>query len=188
MLQALPKRLRTKTVNKFLNPTRVVESLDIRRGDSILEVGVPVGFFAPALLNKVGVEGTVYVAGPHEESLSRLTHLAEKRGLVLCKLSDVLSDTTNDLAGVDVIILTNLLSNTLEPAPFCLAIGKYLHSESEVILIDWNTEDKNVGPAMERRVSKEDALKLMHNCGLHFKRILHLPGYHYGIVFGPTAE
>ena len=184
MLQALPKRLRTKVANRFLNPSRVVESLDVRSGDNILEIGMPIGFFAPALLNKVGSEGTVYVAGPNTDSFGRLSHLADKKNLEFCLLADVLSGTTLAPAQVDMVILTNLLSSTVKPDSFCLAIGQYLKAQSEIILIDWDTSDKNVGPAMEQRVTKEDALKLMHSCGMQFKRLLQLPGYHYGMVFG----
>ena len=184
MLQALPKRLRTKVASKFLNPSRLVNDLDIRHGDKILEIGLPVGFFAPALLNKVGDEGAVFVAGPNTDSFGRLAHLSERKYLNFCLLADVLSGGAMPPGEIDLIILTNLLSSTAKPDSFCLSIGQYLKPESEIILIDWETSDRNVGPIMERRVTKEDALKLMHACGMRFKRLLELPGYHYGMVFG----
>ena len=86
------------------------------------------------------------------------------------------------------MVLTNLLSNTLKPDSFCLALGQYLKPDSEIVLIDWDNKIKNVGPSMKRRVTKEDALRLMHSCGMQFKRILQLPGYHYGMVFSLKAN
>lgn len=183
MLQALPKRLRTKIASRFLNPTRLVNDLDISSGSKILEIGLPIGFFAPALLNKVGGEGVVYVAGPNKDSFGKLSHLKSRKNLQPRLLADILTGEAIPTGEIDTVILTNLLSATIKPDSFCLAIGQYMNANSEIILIDWDNKDKNVGPLMERRVTKEDALKLMHSCGMRFKRVLNLPGYHYGMVF-----
>lgn len=180
---ALPKRLRTKISSRFLNPARLINELDIRSGNTVLEIGLPLGFFAPSLLNKVGSEGRVYVAGPNKDSFGKLSHLKDRKNLKPRLLADILTGDAVPAGEVDVVILTNLLSSTIKPDSFCLAIGQYLKPDSEIILIDWDSKDKNVGPSLERRVTKEDALKLMHSCGMRFKRVLKLPGYHYGMVF-----
>lgn len=188
MLQSLPKGIRHKLSNHFLNPSTVVEDLDIREGSKALEIGLPIGFFAPALLNKVGAEGMVYVAGPNHESFDKLGHLAVRKNLAFKLLADLLTGGTIPEGEIDTVVLTNLLSNTLKPDSFCLAIGQYLKPDSEIVLIDWDNKIKNVGPRMESRVTKEDALRLMHSCGMQFKRILQLPGYHYGMVFSFKSD
>lgn len=188
MLQSLPKGIRHKLANHFLSPSVVVDDLDIREGNKVLEIGWPVGFFAPALLNKVGEGGMVYVAGPNHESFEKLGHLAERKDLSFKLLADLLTGGSIPEGEVDVVVLTNLLSNTLKPDAFCLALGQYLKPDSEIVLIDWDNKIKNVGPTMERRVTKEDALRLMHTCGMQFKRVLQLPGYHYGMVFSFKAQ
>lgn len=180
---ALPKRLRTKIASRFLNPARIVNGLDIRQGNKVLEIGLPIGFFAPALLNKVGIDGAVYVAGPSKDSFGKLSHLKERKNLRPILLADILTGEGAPAGEIDVVVLTNLLSSTIKPDSFCLAIGQYMKADSEIILIDWDSKDKSVGPLLERRVTKEDALKLMHSCGMRFKRVLNLPGYHYGMVF-----
>ena len=183
MLQSLPKILRHKMSGNFINPTAIIDGIDIKSGDRVLEIGNPLGFFAPALLNRVGYEGRVYVAGPNRDSFGKLSHLSDKKGLRSVLLADLLTGDALNPGAIDVIILTNLLSSTARPDSFCLSIGQYLKVDSEVVLIDWDIKDKKVGPPMEQRVTKEDALKLMHKCGMKFKRVLDLPGYHYGIVF-----
>lgn len=182
MLQSLPKGLHRKFVNHFLSPTQIIDSLDIREGNRVLELGLPIGFFAPALLNKVGRLGRVYIAGPSQDSFGKLSHLAKRKNLKFSLLADLLIGDDNIPKDLDLIILTNLLSGTARPDNFCLSIGQYLKPDSEIVLIDWDNKD-NVGPLMEQRVTKEDALRLMHSCGMKFKRILDLPGYHYGLVF-----
>lgn len=188
MLQAFPKGLRHRMSSYFFNPSRVVEDLDIRSGDRILEIGNPVGFFAPSLLNKVGVEGKVYVAGPNDDSFGKLTHLAEKKELNFVLLKDLLTGDGIKPGDIDIVVLTNLLSSSVKPSSFCLAIGQFLKPGSEVFLIDWDRRFTKVGPSMSQRVTKEEALKLMHKCGMRFKRILDLPGYHYGLVFSFKSD
>ena len=180
---ALPKKLRSKIASKFLNPSKLVNELDIRQGDNVLEIGLPLGFFAPSVLNKIGLEGSVYVAGPSQDSFGKLSHLQDRKNLKPVLLADVLTGNGIPIGEIDLVILTNLLSSTMKPDSFCLSIGQYLKPDSEIILIDWDSKDQNVGPLLERRVTKEDALKLMHSCGMRFQRILNLPGYHYGMVF-----
>lgn len=188
MLQSLPKGIRHRISSHFLDPSKVVGDLDIRTGNKVLEIGLPIGFFAPALLNRVGPDGMVYVAGPNQESFDKLGHLAEQKNLAFKLLADLLTGGTIPEGEIDLVVLTNLLSNTLKPDSFCLAIGQYLKVDSEIVLIDWDNKIKNVGPSMERRVTKEDALRLMHSCGMQFKRILQLPGYHYGMVFSFKSD
>ena len=183
MLQKLPSGLRRKIANYFLKPSDFVDLIGVRKGDSILEIGMPVGLFANELLNKVGNEGKIYVAGPSQDSLSRLSSISKKHNLKLSLLSDVLTGEALKSKKVDKVVLTNLLSSTLKPDKFCLSLDQYLKDGSEIILIDWDDKFKNIGPLEERKVTKEDALKLMKRCGMKFKKLLNLSGYHYGIVF-----
>ncbi len=188
MLQALPKKFRSQFAHHFLNPTTVLEDLDIRPGQQVLEIGMPIGFFAPALLKKVTHQGLVFVAGPNQQSFEKLNHLSTNKNLSFKLLADILTGEAFQPGQIDTVILTNLLSNTVKPDTFCMAIGQYLKPDSEIVLIDWDSKDKAVGPTMERRVTQEDALRLMHRCGMNFKRMLHLSGYHYGLVFSFKAN
>ena len=183
MLQALPKKFRSKVANYFMSPSRVIDGLDIRPGSNVLELGMPIGLFAPSLLKKVLPNGTVYIAGPNDESFEKFSQYSNNKNIKFELLADLISGGTIPPGTIDTILLTNLLSNTLQPDSFCLALGQYLKADSEIVLIDWDSKFQSVGPKMERRVTKEDALKLMNSCGMIFKRILNLPGYHYGMVF-----
>ncbi len=184
MLRALPQKILKRMGHHFFNPAEVLAELDLRPGDNVLEIGSPVGFFAPALLQTITEAGGVYVAGPNQESLEKLSHLAVHKQLHPVMLADVVAGHGVVQGSIDLIVLTNLLSKSYHPDKFCLSLGQYLKPESEIVLIDWDTQASNVGPAAERRVSREDALKLLQGCGLQFKRVLHVSGYHYGLVFG----
>lgn len=183
--RSLPKKVLDRISKGFMSPSVFLDQLDIGLGDRVLEMGLPIGFFAPASLAKVGENGEAYVSGPTHESLERIGHLATKhKNLKTTLLADVLMGKAAPPHSIDWVILTNLLSNSYHPDQFCLSIGQYLKPDSRIVLIDWDATDPNVGPINEQRVSKEQAIKLLSGCGMNFLRVLQAPGYHYGLVFG----
>lgn len=182
-LKSLPKKIMTRTSHRFTPPSVLVERIGLAAGASVLELGNPVGFLAPACLRQVGEKGRVYVAGPTIESLEKLSHLRHFANLQTALLADVLMGKVVPHGEIDVIMLTNLLSNSAHPDNFCLSIGQYLKPGGQIVLIDWDVHATSVGPAMEQRVSKEEAIRLMRDCGMEFSRVLKSPGYHYGLVF-----
>lgn len=184
MLRALPHRILKRVSQHFSSPSELLTSIDLREGQKVLELGSPVGFFAPAALQKVGPNGHVYVAGPNHESLEKLHHLAHQPNLHLVLLSDVLTGQSVPAGQMDTIILTNLLSKSYHPDNFCLSLGQYMHAASEIILIDWDARPTSESSSLqERRVSREQAIRLLTDCGFDFVRVLQTPGYHYGLVF-----
>ena len=188
MLHRLPHQILSQLSRSFARPEQILDELDIRKGDTLLEIGMPIGYFSKALCNRVGPSGTIYVAGPNSESLEHVSSSHEHDHVKPVLLSDVLLGKSIDEGSVDMVILTNLLSNSYHPDAFCISIGQYLKPESEVVLIDWDTQMEKVGPLRERRMSKEQAIQLLAQCGLSFKRLLHITGYHYGLVFSLNPD
>ncbi len=188
MLSALPRKILSRVSNRFISPQSLVQEAGLASGQTVLELGSPVGFFAGAALASVGESGTVYVAGPDNESLETVSHFAHHENLLPVLLRDVLLGKNIPLHKVDFVILTNLLSSSMHPAEFCVSINQYLSSSSKVVLIDWDSEVKEVGPDPAKRVSREQAVKLMSQCGMEFERVLKTPGYHYGLIFRPTGQ
>lgn len=182
-IRTLPKKILATVGHRFMSPSVMVGQMGLSSGSNVLELGNPVGFFASACLNAVGEEGNVFVAGPTAESLEKLSHMRHFPNFKTCLLADVLVGNAVPARQIDLIMLTNLLSNSTQPGQFCLALNQYLKPGGEVVLIDWDTKHERVGPDMGQRVSKEEAVKLISSCGYTFSRVLQTPGYHYGLVF-----
>jgi len=187
--RSLPRQVLNRISKGFIAPSVFLDQLDLGSGERVLEIGLPIGFFAPAALDKVGESGEVYVSGPTHESLERIGHLSRTHpNLKTTLLADVLMGKAAPPHSIDWVILTNLLSNSYHPDQFCLSIGQYLKPDSRIALIDWDSSDPSVGPIDEQRVSKEQAIKLLNQCGMAFLHVLRAPGYHYGLVFGFRAD
>ncbi len=178
----LPSHLRASFSQHLLSPRAVLDELGIHEGDTLFEVGNPVGFFAAAGLALVGQPGKVIVAGPNEESFDRISHLEMHGHMNQVLLADVLTNRAFEHHSADWIMLTNVLSSSLHPDQFCLAVGDYLKPTGSIVLLDWQV-DQPAGPEHDRRVDSEQAIRTLTNCGMSFERALHTPGYHYGLVF-----
>ena len=181
-LKKLPSRVRTRLSHHLVSPAIVLRDLHVGEGDVVLELGNPIGFFAPAALRTVGAPGKVVVAGANRESLSRVDYLKRNDNFETALLADVLLGKAMQRGSVDWFLLTNLLSSSLNPDHFCLSVGQYARPGARIVLLDWEAKP-GAGPTRERRVTKEDAISLLKSCGMEFEKKLDTPGYQYALVF-----
>ncbi|MFO0955620.1 MAG: hypothetical protein U0526_03775 [Candidatus Saccharibacteria bacterium] len=186
-LKKLPRRVRTRLSHHLVSPTAVFSLLGVEEGQTVLELGNPVGFFAAAALKAVGKPGKVIVAGANDDALERVGHLGHHPQLETTLLADVLLGRAFDHKSVDWVLLTNVLSSSLNPDHFCIAVTQYVRPGGYVVLLDWQ-ELTAAGPQADRRVSREQAIRLMAGCGLKFHHALATPGYQYALVFEITAR
>lgn len=178
----LPRRVRTRLSHHLVSPSAIFSMLGVQEGDTVLELGNPVGFFAQPALAAVGAPGKVIVAGANDQALERVEHLGHVHQLETTLLADVLLGRAFAHQSVDWVLLTNVLSSSLNPDHFCIAVTQYLRLHGKVVLLDWQTKP-DAGPQADRRVSREQAIRLMTSCGLEFERALQTPGYQYALVF-----
>ncbi len=86
------------------HPDRVIESLSIRPGDSLADIGAGDGYFTFALADAVGPTGKVYAVDVSEKALKTLEQKVEEKGytnvvVVLAKVDDpLLPDGQIDMA------------------------------------------------------------------------------------------
>ncbi|QQS27143.1 hypothetical protein IPM44_01020 [bacterium] len=183
-LKKLPRRVRTRLSHHLVSPTVLVRDLNIDEGDVVLELGSPVGFFGSASVKAVGEPGKVIIAGANTDALERVDYLKRYRQFKPVLLADVLLGRAIPHQSVDWILLTNVLSSSLNPDHFCLSVTQYAKRGARVVLLDWQLRGGvGAGPLANRRVSQEKAINLLQACGMVFERTLATPGYQYALVF-----
>lgn len=183
-LKKLPRRIRTRLSHHLISPAVLVHDLGIEIGDTILELGSPLGLFAAAAIKAVGEPGKVIVAGASEEALERVAYLKRFSQLETTLLADVLLGRAIPRQSMDWILLTNLLSSSMNPDHFCISVNQYAKAGARIVLVDWRSRGGvGAGPLASRRVSQEKAINLLQSCGLVFERALSTPGYQYALVF-----
>lgn len=111
MLLGLPKQILARVGMRAMSPADVISQIGVSANWRVLELGNPVGFFAEALHRVIGEAGTIIVAGPNPESLEKLHDEVDHGHTQTTDLGDVLVGRSAPAHSLDLIILTNALSN-----------------------------------------------------------------------------
>jgi predicted methyltransferase len=121
------------------NAEQVVQSLGIRPGDRVADLGSGGGYFTFRLSPAVGPTGKVYAVDVDSDMLEDLARLAKKSGYgniepILAKYDDPsLPDP-----GVDLIFTSNVYHHIEGRSKYFANAAKYLHPGGRVAIIDYN--------------------------------------------------
>lgn len=182
-LLKLPESIKKRTNKGFLSPSILIKEIDISSGQIVLEIGRPVGFFAPAILEVLSGTGKLIIGGPNTESFEKLYHLLNQySNFEQILLSEIINSKLKN-SSVDTVIFTNLFSNTSYIQHFCSSLPQFMKPGGELVVFDWDPEHPDVGSNPDSRYQKHQVAKLLENYGLSFSRELDIPGYHFGLVF-----
>ena len=182
MLLGLPKKIQASFAKRMIDPSDVVRQLGVDQGWRVLEIGIPVGFFAHALHQVIGDSGEMIIAAPTTEALEKLHDEIDHVHTKTTLLTHVLAGEAAPDRSLDLIILTNVLSNATHADNFCLSTARYLKPTGRIVVLDWDVEAQSTF-AKPNALSREQALHLLTKCGWTFERLLATPGYHFGLIF-----
>jgi ubiquinone/menaquinone biosynthesis C-methylase UbiE len=122
-------------------PERVVQSLEIRQGDHVADLGSGGGYFTFRLAQAVGPSGKVY-AVDIDEALNRdLRQRVQKENrknieVIHAKPDDPLLPEN----GVDLIFTSNTFHHIQNRVDYFSNVRKYLRPKGRIAIIDFNQE------------------------------------------------
>lgn len=118
-------------------PERIVESLQIREGSSIADLGSGGGYFTLKFARKVGRAGTVYAIDTQQNYLDFIRRRAEQEGLE--NITFVLGTEegiAEPEAAVDLIFARNMFHHINDPAKYFHHLTRFLKLGGKVAIID----------------------------------------------------
>lgn len=179
----LPKSVSRAAGKGFLSPTILADEVDITSGQVVLELGRPIGFFAPIILQILSGEGKLYVAGPNSDSFGKLHHLRQQySNFEQILLSEILQNKLEN-GSVDTVIFTNLFSSTNYIHHFCSGLEQFMKPGGQLIVFDWDPGHPQVSVGPQNRYDEKQVVDLLSKYGLSLSRKLNAVGYHFGLVF-----
>ena len=121
-------------------PNRVVETLAIQPGQTIVDLGAGGGYFTFRLADAVGAGGTVYAADVDSALLDFLKKEAEKREYANVKtMMGEAADPKLPDGGADLIFLCNVYHHLEDRAAYFRNLKKYLRPGGRVAIVEFQS-------------------------------------------------
>jgi len=167
---------------KLLPPESVLDFGDLEPGQTFLDVGAGIGYFALPALERVGETGMVIAADHSREMLRELEVRAGGRRKNLRLLESGIPGL--DLPGglADRILMAFVL-HEVEDRQGCLKeLREILRSDGALILAEWKKESMEMGPPLADRLDPEELRSLGREAGFRLIRQQELNPFHYMAV------
>jgi arsenite methyltransferase len=127
------------TRDQWQQRDRVIESLQVRPGDRIADVGSGGGYFTFSLAKAVGPEGKVYAVDVDEEMNDLVAQQAKKEGVgnvevILAKPDDPLLPTS----GIDLIFTSNTYHHIENRVNYLTNLRRYLRPNGRIAIVEFD--------------------------------------------------
>ncbi len=127
------------TRDQWQQRDRVVESLELRPGDQVADIGSGSGYFVFALAKAVGPDGKVYAVDIDKEMNDLVAERVKQEGVrnvevILAKRDDPLLPSS----GVDLIFTSNAYHHFDNRVSYLKNLRKYLRANGRIAVIDFD--------------------------------------------------
>jgi len=154
----------------YQQPERVIETLALRPGERVADVGAGSGYFTVRLARAVGPQGTVWALDINDTLLDYLRRRVEKEGLTNTRIGKVAADDPGLPPGtVDTVLMVDTLHYVRDRPAYARKLRAGLAPGGRVVIIDFrpkSLEERPWGPPPEQKMEREEVDAAMAAAGL----------------------
>ena len=166
------------------HPTRMVELLDLKSGDSVADIGAGTGYISWRMAEKVGAQGKVYAVDVQQEMLDLLAKNTKSRGLQ--NVIPILGSITNanlPTNSIDLAIMVDVYHEFSHPYEMMKSMKAALKPGGRVAFVEYRAEDLNIPIKPVHKMTEAQVRREAIAAGLEWeKTIADLPRQHIIIV------
>jgi len=165
------------------NPAKCIESLRLKAGDVVADLGAGSGYYSFRMAPLVGATGKILAVEIQDAMIAELKKRIEKNKIanvetVKCTEKDPMLPE----GAVDLVIMVDVYHELAFPYEVMSAIRKALKPDGRVVLVEYRQEDPKVPIKEVHKMSEEQIKKEMAVIGLsHVKTVATLPWQHIAI-------
>jgi len=171
------------------NPEVVLDALDLKPGDILVDVGSGPGWFSLPAAARVGAAGRVYALDIEAQMLAVLKERAREASLDNIESYLIEEGSPWPLAdgACNKALIANVLHEVDQKASFTRELRRVLRQGGRGLVVDWSpTAPGDVGPPSRERLSRETAARVLEEAGFTVVERLDIGPYHYGVLFEKT--
>jgi len=169
---------------RYEEPEKVLDALDIRKGMTVADVGAGVGYFTLRLAKRVTDSGRVLAVDVQPEMLSLLRKNAEREKL---NNIDLLLGTPTDPDlppnSVDLALLVDVYHEFEYPEEMIRSIRNSLKPDGRLVLVEYRGEDPKVPIKPEHKMTVKQVLSEIEPMGFRLKEKLDFLAWQHILIF-----
>jgi len=175
-------RLDSGERRKLVPPDAVLDLMEIHPGDTLLDAGAGIGYFAVPAARRVGPGGRVFAADISRKMLDELKKRAAESGVtvvpVLCDADRVpLPDAT-----ADRILLAFVLHEVDDGAAYLGEMRRLLKNDGALTIVEWDRVESPMGPPLSERIGRRELDTMVESAGLEKTKEVQINEYQYACI------
>ncbi len=175
-----------KDRRRWQNPEAILVEIGLKTGFTFIDIGCGDGFFALPASRLVGEKGKVYALDVDDEAIGRLRESAVKENLINLNLKvgeaeeTVLCDSC-----ADIVFFGIVLHDFKDPMKVLINAKRMLKHTGRLVNLDWKKELMKLGPPLQKRFSKKEAVNLVEAAGFRIDSVNECEPFHYIVIAKP---
>ena len=171
-------------------PDAMLDSLEIRPGMTVADVGAGVGFHTLKLAERVGPEGLVFATDLQPQMLRMLRARAEQAGLTrnVKPLLVTQDDPGLPENALDLILMVDVYHESSSPEALLTGLRDALKPGGRIVFVEFRAEDPTVPIKPEHKMTLEQVRKEVEPMGLTFVESKEFLPWQHVIIFQKPAD
>ena len=174
---------------RWQRPARLVQSLGLRPGQTVAEIGAGSGYLVRRVARIVGPRGRVYAVDVEPRMLPILIERLRRGGMD--NVTPVLGRDDDPLLparSCDLLLVVNTYHHLRGGPRYLRRLRRLLRPGGRLVNVDFHRRETPVGPPVERRVARETFLRDARRAGFRLVREATFLPYQYCLVLAPLAR
>lgn len=167
----------------FLNPSSVLEHLPFARHSFVGDFGAGSGHFTFEAAKRLNDRGSVYALEAFRPSVDAILSEANRRGV---RVHALVADLDTHIPLRDNLLSAGIVANTLHHLKnreqFVRELARVIEPKGKVLVVDWVSSFRNMGPHEDAVVLPGEAAHLFRNAGFSVSPMLPAGTHHYAFI------
>lgn len=169
-----------------LHPKELLQSLGVRAGDTVADIGCGPGFFTIPAAEIVGPSGKVYAADVQSDMIAAIMMRVADLGL---HHVEILKTSETDISlpdrSVDMVLLAFVLHEMDQRAQYLYRLRRTLRTGGRIAIVEWEKKPTDSGPPVADRLAPDDVLADATCSGYRLVERRAVSPDHYALILAP---
>lgn len=173
------------TAKEFIDPTIILEQLNIAKDSQVADFGCGAGYFSIPLARKIP-EGKLYSLDVLPAALESVASRAKIEGLINIVTARVNLEKEGgsklEKDSLDWVILKDMLFQNKNKDIILREAFRVLKTGGKILAVEWDEQEAFIGPQGAIKISAENLEKMLANENFKIETKIKTGDFHYGFV------